>query len=69
MTTSQAFLTILESLGIFLEPEPSYSSEEVAHLQKHAAFWSLHIKPIARLIVMATAGAADNRQAASPGSV
>ncbi len=28
--------------------------EEVAHLQKHAAFWSLHIKPVARLIVMAT---------------
>ena len=29
-------------------------SKEVAHLQKHAAFWSLHIKPVARLIVMAT---------------
>jgi hypothetical protein len=28
--------------------------KEVAHLQKHAAFWSLHIKPVARLIVMAT---------------
>lgn len=40
----------------------THEEAEVAHLQKHAAFWSLHIKPIARLIVMATAGAADNRQ-------
>ncbi|CAE6958465.1 yfjP [Symbiodinium natans] len=34
----------------------THEEAEVAHLQKHAAFWSLHIKPIARLIVMATAG-------------
>eukprot|EP00439_Symbiodinium_sp_Y106_P035592 s5021_g4.t1 len=43
----------------------THEEAEVAHLQKHAAFWSLHIKPIARLIVMATAGAADNRQEVS----
>lgn len=32
----------------------THEEAEVAHLQKHAAFWSLHIKPVARLIVMAT---------------
>ena len=62
-------LPVLEGLGMLVEPEPSHSFQEVAHLQKHAAFWSLHIKPIARLIVMATAGAADNRQAESTASV
>ncbi|CAK9105775.1 Putative helicase L115 [Durusdinium trenchii] len=32
----------------------THEEAEVAHLQKHAAFWSLHVKPVARLIVMAT---------------
>ena len=32
----------------------THEEAEVAHLQKHAAFWSLHIKPLARFIVMAT---------------
>ncbi|CAE8591833.1 unnamed protein product [Polarella glacialis] len=34
----------------------SHEEAEVAHLEKHAAFWSLHIKPLARLIVLATLG-------------
>jgi len=35
----------------------THEEAEVAHLEKHAAFWSLHIKPLARLIVLATVGA------------
>ncbi|CAJ1350919.1 unnamed protein product, partial [Effrenium voratum] len=37
----------------------THEEAEVAHLQKHAAFWSLHIKPVARLIVLATAAAGE----------
>lgn len=32
----------------------THEEAEVAHLQKHAAFWSLHIQPLARHIVLAT---------------
>eukprot|EP00913_Durusdinium_trenchii_P010699 g10038.t1 len=45
----------LQSLGDALVLRPVQMDQlEVAHLQKHAAFWSLHVKPVARLIVMAT---------------
>jgi len=32
----------------------THEEAEVAHLEKHAAFWSLHIKPMAKAIVTAT---------------
>lgn len=34
----------------------THEEAEVAHLEKHAALWSLHIKPLTRLIVVATLG-------------
>ena len=43
-----------ELIRCILYMKRTHEEAEVAHLQKHAAFWSLHIKPLARFIVMAT---------------
>lgn len=37
----------------------THEEAEVAHLEKHGVFWNLHIKPLARLIVLATVGSEE----------